>query len=32
MVGQFVELPELPFRERGVLPAADGGRVLVILL
>lgn len=32
MVRQFVEFPKLPFCERGVLPTADGGRVLVVFL
>jgi len=31
-VGQFIELSELPFCERGVLPTSDGGGVLVIFL
>jgi hypothetical protein len=32
MVGKFIELSELPFCERSVLPTADGGGVLVIFL
>lgn len=32
MVRHFIEFPKLPFCERGVLPATDRGRVLVVFL
>ena len=32
MVREFIELAELPFREWGVFPTADGGGVLVVFL